>query len=82
MEHFSDSDEAFFEDLFGRGLGDPDVHGHYPGDGGEATCRICTPIIVRKKHWRKTVSNTHLMKTNKKWEYGDNNPADPEQAWA
>ena len=26
-----------------QGIGHPSVHDHYPGDGGEVTCTICTP---------------------------------------
>lgn len=36
--------QELMEDLLGRGPGDPDRHGHYPGDSDEKDCLICNPI--------------------------------------
>lgn len=83
MGYFSKQD--MLEDLYGRGAGDPDVHGHYPGDPDENNCRLCnpqpkhkTPNIYRKKHWSEVVRNPNS--TYGPREPGDNEPASPEQA--
>jgi hypothetical protein len=88
MEHVSDSKEAELEEMFGRGPGDPDVHGHYPGQEPEQSeCLMChpelaktrypTPAVYQKKHWSETVRNSNNYGPR---EFGDNDPASPEQA--
>jgi len=37
------SKQEWYEDMFGKGPGDPDVHGHYPGEPEQATCYMCNP---------------------------------------
>lgn len=68
------------EELFGRGAGDPDAHG-YPGEHEEP--KHTTPSVYRKKHWSEAVR--HPFSTPGAYEpreYGDNDPASPEQGWA
>jgi hypothetical protein len=75
-------------DLFGHGAGDPEVHGHYPGDPDTKDCRLCnttkpkhaTPSVYRKKHWSEE-SSYSVRRATPARDYGDNNPADPEQNW-
>ena len=48
-ESYEQSKQAWVEENFYKGMGDPDLHGHYPGDGGEATCVICQNNITSIK---------------------------------
>lgn len=38
--------QEFTDDLLGRGKGDPDIHGHYPGDPEEKDCELCNPKVL------------------------------------
>jgi hypothetical protein len=38
-----DSEEEWLDMEIGRGPGDPDRHGHYPGEPDEADCEACRP---------------------------------------
>lgn len=77
------SKQEMLEDRFGRGAGDPDVHGHYPGDPDEKNCYLCnpglkTPKVYRRKHWSEVAHNSRKIFGPR--EFDDNDPSAPEQA--
>lgn len=53
----------YYDDLLGRGPGDPDFH-----------------TLIRYIGQDKAVVELSII-TNEPRDYGDNNPADPEQNW-
>lgn len=44
----TDTEQRWVEDITRRGDGDPDYHGHYPGDSDEKDCDLCHPKAVTK----------------------------------
>lgn len=47
--------QELLDDLLGRGPGDPDVHGHYPGQEPEQSkCELCNPKVSNQNTKRQT----------------------------
>lgn len=67
------SQQDFMDSVLSRGLGDPDAHG-YPDES-----KHDTPAVYKPKHWSRTMKPTSTIVREPR-EFGDNDPASPEQA--
>lgn len=74
MEHYSDT--QIVDELNGQGPGDPDIHGHYPGQEPEQSeCELCNP-----KHATPSVYKIQPPKPD--YPESDNWAGSPDQGWA
>lgn len=47
--------KELLDDLLGRGPGDPDIHGHYPGQEPEQSrCELCNPKVSSQNEQPQT----------------------------
>jgi hypothetical protein len=88
-DHEQSISYALAQDL-PKPAGHPDAHGHYPGDPDTQDCQLCnpeaakprhaTPSVYKQKHWSEEKSYTVLPASQPR-DFGDNDPASPEQNW-
>jgi hypothetical protein len=55
-----DDPETLYEMELSRGPGDPDTHGHYPGDSDEKDCELCNPKAPNQNTNTKHQQSTAL----------------------